>query len=170
MPLQASSFRSTIVPRCSCEEVAHGSLGAIDDGEPISRLVFSPDHIRSADSTLKPGAFPLSHIREKGLSLVRNDKISNEDLAAFANAMAKSTPARTWHGYFKFQTACAREMTDRNGLRSVCVFDDPTSASATLPANPAHAILISADGKMSEADAKEIRSELLEKGTLLLSF
>jgi hypothetical protein len=154
---------------CSCEGVARGPCGLIASDEVLARLLFFPDHIRKSDQSVKPGAFPLSHIQEKGLSLVRPNKLSVKELEIFAKAVACSKGDRKWHGQIEFVTGVPRSLTDDDGNRSVCVFEDPTNEECGVPANPAHTLLISARHPMTEADAKEVRAALVINGVLKLA-
>lgn len=73
---------------CSCENVAHGALGLIEKEELVSRVVCDPRHISKKDGSIKPGVFPPSHIKEKGLSLMRPRYLSDEELKMHADAIA----------------------------------------------------------------------------------
>lgn len=147
--------------RCSCETVSRNEHGTIQDEETLGRLVFSPQHI-SAKGLIKPGLFNLTDIKIKGLSLVRTGKISPIDLVSFASAVAGMLPGRSLLGYAEFLTSAARELVDDDGNRTACVFDDPTNEDGPIPANPAHALLISSVDGIDDADAMEIRAHLLE--------
>jgi hypothetical protein len=155
--------------KCSCEAIARGPCGLITNDEVIARLVFSPDHIRASDKSVKPGAFPLSHIKEKGLSLVRPKQMSAKALKTFAKAVAGITEDREWYGQFEFVAGLPRSLTDDDGNRSVCVFEDPTEKDGRVPENPAHTLLISAIHPMTEADAKEVRAALVNNGVMRLA-
>jgi hypothetical protein len=155
--------------KCSCEAIARGPCGLIADSEAISRLIFFPDHIRASDKSIKPGAFPLSHIREKGLSLVRPNKLIEEELEAFAKAVASQASNRKWYGQIEFVTDVPRSLVDESGNRSVCVFEDPTKQENNIPANPAHVLLVAASHSMTEEDAKEVRALLVISGVVKLA-
>lgn len=155
--------------KCSCEAVARGPCGLIGNTEGVARLIFFPDHIRKSDNSVKPGAFPLSHITEKGLSLVRPSKLSDPELHVFAKAVAAQTSDRKWYGQIEFATSVPRSLFDSDGNRSVCVFEDPTDADDDIPQNPAHALLISTSHPMAEEDAKEVRAALVINGVLKLA-
>jgi hypothetical protein len=155
--------------KCSCEAIARGPCGLIANSEAIARLIFSPDHIRTSDQSIKPGAFPLSHIREKGLSLVRPGELTKKGLTAFAKAVAAKMDNGKWHGQIEFVADLPRSLTDEEGIRTVCVFEDPTDEEDGIPANPAHALLVSASHPMTEEDAKEVRAALVQNGFLKLA-
>ena len=150
--------------KCSCEAIARGRCGLISNDEAIARLIFSPVHVRKSDQSIKPGAFPLSHIREKGLSLVRTSKIAVAELDAFAKALAANMQDGKWHGLFEFSADIPRSIIDHEGNRSICLFEDPTDSNGAIPENAAHTLLISFSHPMAEEDAKEIRAALVNNG------
>ena len=137
----------------------------MEHDELLGRLLYFPDHVRS-DLTPKPGAFPISHIKEKGLSLVRVNRLDQKAFVAFACALANQSTDRTWYGHVEFGANVARAIKDEDGCRMICLFEDPTDDCANIPENPAHATLISASHPMSEADAKEVRAELVRNGVV----
>jgi hypothetical protein len=147
---------------CTCEECARSELGTISDEETVGRLIFNPEHLSKKDQSVKPGAFPLTHIQHKGLSLVRAEKISDQDLKRFATAVASQKQGRTWHGLAMFPSKAVRERTSANGDRIVCLFDDPTEADGEIPENKAHALAIAAQEGMSEDDAREVRAAIMK--------
>ncbi len=146
---------------CTCEECARGELGTISDAETVGRLIFNPDHL-SKDKSVKQGAFPLSHIQAKGLSLVRTDKIADDDLRKFAEAVARQKPGRAWHGVTIFSSQTVRDLRTSEGKRLVCLFDDPTPEEGEIPENPAHALAVAAQADMSEPDAREVRAAIMK--------
>jgi hypothetical protein len=116
---------------------------------------------------LKPSVFPPTHIANKGLSLVRTQKIEDSALAEFCNALSAMQDGRQWCGGFRFSCSILREIRDEDG-RLVCAFDDPTKAENGVPANDAHAIAVSHDGAMSDEDAMEVRATILENAEQIL--
>lgn len=152
--------------RCSCEAVSRSKHGTIGNEETLGRLVFSPQHI-SAKGKIKPGLFNLTDIKIRGLSLVRTGKINPTDLAFFASAVAGMLPGRSLLGHAEFLASVARELVDDGGKRTTCVFDDPTAKDGSIPANPAHALLISAIDGIDDEDAMEIRAHLLQNYTFV---
>lgn len=155
------------MPLCTCELICRTALGVIENEETVGRLIFSPDHLQKKDNGVKPGAFPVSHIQSLGLSLARLDKMSATELGGFANAVATQKQGRTWVGTYNFCVSSARAIVDAQDDRLVCLFDDPTPAENSVPANPAHALLVASCAGMSELDAKEVRSILVQSGVLL---
>ena len=144
---------------CACELVAHGDLGLIEPDELVARVVCNPRHMRK-DGSIKPGVFPPSHIKDKGLSLMRPKHLSSEALKKHADAIASHDKKDTAVGVIECKAHAIRELTEADGTRSVCLFDDPVKGAPTLPDNPAHALLIAAK-EMPDEDITEIRVRLL---------
>jgi hypothetical protein len=80
------------------------------------------------------------------------------DLVRFAKAVAGLKPDGSWFGLISFPAAVARELQIA-GVRSVCLWEDPTPANGSIPANDAHALLL-ANQEMSDEDAMEIRARI----------
>lgn len=152
--------------RCSCEVEARGPHGPVADSEPLYRAAFSPKHI-DKNGRLKPSVFPLSHIANKGLSLVRTQKVEDSSLAEFCNALSAMQEGRQWCGGFQFTCSILRTIRDEDG-RLICIFDDPTEAKNGVPANDAHAIAVSHDGAMSDEEAMEVRATIIENAEQIL--
>lgn len=145
---------------CSCEDVALGELGLIEPDEIISRVVCDPRHIYKKDGSIKPGVFPPSHIKEKGLSLMRSKHLSEGELKMHADAIASHSEKDTAVGVIEGEAHVIRSLEDEDGTRSVCLFDDPVKDDPAVPDNPAHALLIAAK-EMGDDDIAEIRTRLL---------
>ncbi len=145
---------------CSCENVAHGDLGLIEPDELVSRVVCDPRHISKKDGSIKPGVFPPSHIKEKGLSLMRRNHLSDDELKKHADAIASHGPKDTAVGVIEAKAQDIRALKEEDGTRSVCLFDDPVKDDPAIPDNPAHALLIAAK-EMGDDDIAEIRTRLL---------
>ena len=145
---------------CSCENVAHGDLGLIEPDELVSRVVCDPRHIYKKDGSIKPGVFPPSHIKEKGLSLMRPRHLSENELKMHADAIASHSEKDTAVGVIEGEAKVIRALEEADGTRSVCLFDDPVKDDPLVPDNPAHALLIAAK-EMGDDDIAEIRTRLL---------
>lgn len=145
---------------CSCENVAHGALGLIEKEELVSRVVCDPRHISKKDGSIKPGVFPPSHIKEKGLSLMRPRYLSDEELKMHADAIASHSEKDTAVGVIEGEAQIIRALKEADGTRSVCLFGDPVKDDPVVPDNPAHALLIAAQ-EMGDDDIAEIRTRLL---------
>lgn len=145
---------------CSCENVAHGDLGLIEPEEMVSRVVCDPRHISKKDGSIKPGVFPPSHIKEKGLSLMRRKFLSDGELKMHADAIASHSEKDTAVGVIEGEAKIIRALEEADRTRSVCLFDDPVKDDPIIPDNPAHALLIAAR-EMGDDDIAEIRTRLL---------
>lgn len=146
---------------CSCETVAHGEVGLIAHDEPVARVVCDPRHILKKGGGIKPGVFPPSHIRTKGLSLMRPNYLTPEELRAHADAIASNDPNDKAVGVIDCEAGGIRAFVEADGTRIVCLFDDPIKDDPTLPDNPAHASLIAAK-EIPEDDINEVRDRLLD--------
>jgi len=146
---------------CSCEKVAHGELGVIEPDESVARVVCNPCHI-AADGSIKTGVFPPKHIATTGLSLMRLKHLSEQELRKHADDIAAHKPEDVAAGVIGGRVASIRSLVDRDGVRSVCVFDDPVFGEENLRDNPAHALLIAAT-KSAVDDVAEIRTKLLKQ-------
>jgi hypothetical protein len=146
-------------PCCSCESVALSELGLIGPGEIVARILFNPQHIK-ADGTVKSGLWSPTDIRKKGVSLVRPEHLSPEALKAQADALAANYhKPRTAEGVIECKAEKVRAIFDDQGERLLCLFDDPVKATEALPANPAHALAITAR-EVSDADIPQIKTML----------
>lgn len=132
----------------------------IEHNETISRVLFNPDHIR-ADGGVRTGLFSPTDIRKKGVSLIRPEHLSPEELKAHAVAIAeKYHKPRTAEGVIECVAEEIREIVaDDDGLRLLCLYDDPVSGSDALPDNPAHATAI-ASREVRDEDIPEIKTKL----------
>jgi hypothetical protein len=145
---------------CSCENVAQGDLGLIEPDELVARVVCDPRHIYKKDGSIKPGVFPPSHIKEKGLSLMRPRHLSDAEQKMHADAIASHSEKDFAVGVIEGKAQLIRALEQADGTRSVCLFDDPVKDDTILPDNPAHALLIAAK-EMGDEDIAEIRTRLL---------
>jgi len=142
---------------CSCEGVAHGELGAVLDDERVVRIVTSPRHVKNG--RLKPGAFPLSHIEKSGLSVVRREHLTDDQLKVLAAEIAGRSDAEVPYGTLIGSAAQIRSVINTEGERSLCLFDDPVVNDGTLSDNPAHALVIKSG---CSDDTLRLQGQLLE--------
>lgn len=145
---------------CSCEAVARGEFGVVDPKETVARVVCDPRHIRKGDGSIRPGIFPPSHIATKGLSLMRPQHLTSDELKGHADAVAAHDERDTAVGVIECTAEAIRALTQEDGIRSVCLHDDPVVDDPVLPDNPAHALLLSAR-ELPPEDIAEIRDNLL---------
>lgn len=141
--------------------MARGELGPVDDDEDIARVVLSPAHIRKSDGKIKPGVFPPSHIKERGLSLLRITRMADAEVERQANAIAGNLPGNQPVGLLVCVASRVRALNDDDDRRALCLFDDPVKDDPDLPDNPAHACAVrSAD--QNELAVRKMRGQLLE--------
>lgn len=142
---------------CSCECVSHGELGPVTDQEHLARVVVHPTHFRK-DGSIKPGLFPLKHIRESGLSLMRADKM--DEAESTKQAMAVCSEGKKVSGVRLCRTGDLRAIVGQGG-RSLCVKDDPVKNHEGLPDNPAHAVSIRSQNQ-DDPEVLRIQGELTD--------
>lgn len=140
-----------------CRDI--GEFGRVENRERVGRLVTSPNHFRK-DGSLKPGAFPISHIRASGVSLLRVDKMSEARVTEVCEAIASLKEGETPSGVLLRLVADVRSIKDDHGDQALCVLDDPVRNMPPAPDNEAHAIALSSKDRADE-DILEIQSELL---------
>lgn len=143
---------------CSCEQVSHGDLGPVDPNERLARVV--PSRHISKDGGVKTGLFPPSHIKLSGLSLMRMDKMTSEELIFHADVIAQFKTGDVVEGICVCITRLLREIVGDDGRRSLCVVDDPVENDPSLPDNPAHAIAIRSNSQ-GDDEIMRIRAELI---------
>ncbi|MEE9925822.1 MAG: hypothetical protein PBV01_21040 [Brucella anthropi] len=150
---------SGAVELCTCEGESHGDLGAVQDAERLARIVFSPNHLRKTGE-LKPGVFPLSHIKKSGVSLLRVDHLTRDELKERSDETASQLDGQSVHGLLVTRATQIRSLTE-SAHRSVCLVDDPVLNDPKLSDNPAHAICIS-PLERSDDQLQEIQADLLD--------
>lgn len=155
---------------CSCERVGHGDLGPVSDVERLTRIVPSSKHISMKNGDVKPSALAVTHLRLKGLSLTRIDKVDRAELAVIAADVAKTLPGNSVSGYLIAVAWHLRDLVDEPGCRLICVKDDPVEGVPNLRDNPAHALTVlirpgSVDvwpGSNEEPEVRALRGRLLD--------
>lgn len=148
---------------CSCEQIEVSKHGLVNDEETVARVILSPTHINKKTGEIKPSAFPLSHIASKGLSLIRSDRITEDDLYGHACTIAAGIAGNVPCGVMHSKAGSLRSIKDSNKKRALCVFDDPVET------NDAHATSIRSDGQ-DDPEVRGIRGQLLECFGQLLPF
>lgn len=128
-----------------------------------------PRHILKNGGGIKPGIFPPSHIAKAGLSLLRRRHLTADEIKMHADAIASHNTKDKAVGIIDCEAGPIRALVEADGIRSVCLFDDPVKDDARLPDNPAHASLIAAR-EMPEEDINELRDRLLDVFSQLKRF
>lgn len=147
---------------CACESQSRGEIGPVGNDERVGRVVTHPFHF-TKKGELKPGVFPPSHIAGNGggLSLLRVDKLNTAELNTIASAIAGTKEDAQLRGLLLGQVARLREIVDDEGIRSLCVIDDPIAGDDKMPDNPAHAVAVRS-GEQDASEVERIRIELLD--------
>lgn len=122
--------------------------------------LLNESHFR-ANRTIRPSAFPLEHISDEGLSLIRLSKISWTKLQEVAENIRALAGADRVDGTLVADVKSIRDSAFDDGRRMVCVIDDPVPPDGTVVANEAHALSV-ATRRVSQSEAQEIRDTLLE--------
>ena len=130
------------------------SPGVVADAEELARIIISPEHI-GLDGRLKPAAFQMQDIMQRGVSLNRLAYIDASALRRQAEAMAKRGAGRSPAGIGRALCCALRDLRDEDGQRALCVLD---TAEAF---NSAHASAIAADPR-SRSRLKGVRGRLVE--------
>jgi hypothetical protein len=143
---------------CSCEDVSHSDYGVVADDEPLIRVL--TDRHFNKSGKLRPAAFPISDVRDRGLSLVRSRYVDHPELSAIASNIVDLSNAAEARGALVGRAGDVRAESDVQGLRALCVKDDPVPADDRVRANPAHAITM-ATSSLPDEDVQELRDRLL---------
>ena len=135
-------------------------MGRVASDERLARIVRSPRFYNPKTKAIKAGIFSLSEIRKSGISLIRIDKISRDELLDAALAVTMHAPeGGTLAGVGLLEASRIRAIICPKSERYLCVKDDPVVNQPPLPDNPAHA-LAEAARVLSEVEAIEIQTEL----------
>jgi hypothetical protein len=145
---------------CAEEKQARGELGPISDNELLVRVVRSPQHLNLKTGVLRPGLFPRSDISSKGLSLTRSEKLLHDELLVYARAVAELKSGEKLHGLRCATAASLREVKLRDGVRALCVIEDPAAGIDKVPDNPAHSVTVASQKSLSEDEIIEIQVKL----------
>ena len=146
---------------CSQELEVRGEFGPVENAELLVRIVKAPQHIAKKTSQYKPSLFSWSDIRKNGVSLIRDQKITDDDLLKFAQALVRMKAGETLHGLLSAKAQFIRELVLTTGSRALCVLEDPVAGDPNLPDNPAHAVAISSQFIEEEDKLIEIQTKLL---------
>lgn len=128
---------------CSQEHQTLGAFGPIENDELLVRIIKAPQHLAKKTGEVKPSLFTWADIRKNGVSLVRNAKITPQDLLTYARAIAGMRAGESLHGFCSAKARHLREIVVETDVRALCVLEDPVAGIPNLPDNPAHAVAIS---------------------------
>lgn len=145
------------------EEHAVGPHGPVNDAEIVARIVVSPRHFRS-NGQLKPGVIPPSHFVKGGLSLIRVEKINEENYSIVARHIAEGTSITAAErqvpaGHIEWEACVVRSVRSSADEQSLVLLDDPILNHPCQPDNDAHA-LAKARMNIDELESQRIRDAL----------
>ena len=137
------------------QQQSEHSTGVVEDDEDLARIIIAPEHIDKATRELKPGAFPLQDLRDRGLSLVRMRHADQDSVERRAAALAERRDERTIEGLGVTVTITIRLLRDEEERQALCVLDDGEQDF------PPHAMAIrSAD--QSDSSLRKLRGDLID--------
>ena len=141
-------------PEELCQQSEH-SPGVVENEEDIARIVIAPEHIDAATRELKPGAFRIQHLKDRGLSLVRMQHADQQSVESRAAALAERRIGTTVEGLGVTLANNIRSLRDDEERQALCVLDDGDEDF------PPHAIAIrSAD--QSDSSLRKLRGDLID--------
>jgi hypothetical protein len=116
-----------------------GDHGPVDSGEAVARLLHSKlDPFRRSEIFRKlSDSFSNECGKSDGMSIVRSNTLSDDDLRERSQKQAALKPQRTAEGALVAKVGALRdiEVDGRPGEQVVFIYDDP------LPSEPLHAVL-----------------------------
>lgn len=145
-------------PNCCCElqTTSPHSPGTVTNEEQLTRFIFSPIHVNMKNGKVKPSAF--SHASTMGCSVQREALASSNELSTWIQAYLIKNAQHQWMGTHTSSSKTVREISLNNSAnRMLAVYD------TAEPKNQAHAEIFQTEYVIDEADAIELRAELLRK-------
>lgn len=100
------------------ESVSSHSCGIVKDDEELARNIFSPHHYDTETGEIKSLAF--DDVLNKGLSVLRYDYITKEEIVSIGEAKKKD--AHEYHGYITIQAKCIRDYIIEQ-KRAMAIYD-----------------------------------------------
>lgn len=145
-------------PTCTCDQVSHSEYGVILNDESVVR-VLTDHHYKGVK--IRTSAFSLSDIIERGVSLVRLDKVDVIEFQNVGEDIRLAASAGAVMGALAVRASKIRSLFWPDGTRQLCLFDDPVKDEPELRDNPAHCMALS-PAPIDRVQAQEIRDHLLE--------
>lgn len=139
---------NVVAPDCCCEasSMSEFSPSPIKDEELVARFVFSPLHVNKRGD-IKPSVF--SHIYNRGCSIQRETKASNEEINSFLVNFLSGDAKRSWSRVLLAKCGDLRKILIED-KRALCLYDTASED------NPAHGE-ICVSREIPEADQLELR-------------
>lgn len=146
---------------CQCERSSQSefSPGLVDDGENLSRSVWTPNHIL-ADGTITPGAFPREELmgkKGKSVSVDRMEYADGDKIRAYGEDRAVKNKDASWAfaGICIASAGAIRSLQSPAATQAFCVVD------AAEEDNVAHAGF-SRSGDQDRAEIGRLRGALVD--------
>lgn len=131
------------------------SPGIVEDTENLGRIIIAPEHVDTATGELKPGAFRIDDLKTRGLSLVRLEHASEQQIQDRADQLAARREESSFEGLAVGSTKQVRSFRDNEDRQFLCVIDDGEENF------PAHAMARrSAD--QSDGALRRLRGDLID--------
>lgn len=145
--------------RCPKDYVPHSLLGFVMDTEQVARIV-SSSHIGAKG--VKASVISNSQLKDSGVSLFRMGFLAKAQFDTLASAVSASIPpgTNTTAGVILASAANLRQFLDKFDKPGLCLYDDPTDSTDTVPENPAHAIAVAAE-QYADDEIIRIKTELM---------
>jgi hypothetical protein len=100
------------------------SPGLIREHEELARIIYHREQMDYETGELKPGAFPISDLEARGLSLVRMQHIAAEELQRRGEQFAARREENSLQGIGVATAQQVRSLRDGDGNQALCVIDD----------------------------------------------
>ena len=149
---------ATAAPNCVCElyTTSPHSPGVINDGEMLTRFIFSPIHINKKTGAVLSSAF--SYANTSGCSVQREGFASAEELNRWLTKYLESNSEHHWMGTLDCNSALVKSLVLHDSPNRVVGVYDTAEEN-----NPAHAEIFRTEHVITDADALEVKRELLKK-------
>jgi hypothetical protein len=111
---------------CTAERVQQSdhSPGLIKDDEDLAKIIYHRDQIDFETGELKPGAFSMTDLMTRGLSLVRLRHITVEELQRRGEEFAARRDENRLQGVGVASAGQVRSLRGAEGRQALCVIDD----------------------------------------------
>jgi hypothetical protein len=137
------------------EPQSDGSPGVVLHNESLARVLYRNDHVEHDTGQLKPGAFPVKHLRQ-GLSLARLSHMSEAELQQRATEFERRNKDNKLAGVGVATTSQIRSLRDSSDRQALCVVDD------AKPEFRAHALAVVRAPDEDDASLRALREHLID--------
>jgi hypothetical protein len=137
------------------EPQSDGSPGVVLQAERLARILYRADQVEYDTGQLKPGAFPVKHLRQ-GLSLARLSHMSEAELQQHATEFEARNKDNKLAGVGVATTSQVRSLRDSSDRQALCVVDD------AKPDFRAHALAALRSPDEDDASLRALREHLID--------